>query len=133
MTIEKTLTILAAISVPLGILALAAPAVAQDRTVLVTAPSEDMLIRRVSYRDLNLATSRGEKILVTRVGFAVKDLCLESVGPGANFYAEYGCRGDVWSGARPQIKQAVRRAREVAQFGSSTIPAVAISLSFAQH
>ena len=133
MTIEKPLTMLAALSVTLGALALAAPAVAQNKTFVVTAPSQNILVRRVTYRDLNLATPAGEKTLVRRVDYAVKDLCLESVGPAGDFYAEFGCRGDVWSGARPQVKQAVQRARDIAQFGSSAIPAVAISISFASH
>ena len=132
MTIEKTLSMFVALSVTLGVLNIAAPAAAQNKNVVVTAPSQDLLIRRVSYRDLDLATLGGEKILVSRVGYAVKDLCLESVGP-ADFYAEFGCRGDVWSGARPQIKQAVQRARELSQFGFSAIPPVAISISFARH
>ena len=46
------------------------------------------------------------------------------------FYGEMGCRKFAWSGARPQMAQAVQRARELALYGTSSIPAVAISIAF---
>jgi UrcA family protein len=126
---EKTLSLLAACAVTAGGLAIAAPAVGKERPVVVTAPSEDIPTRYVSYRDLNLATPLGEKALFNRVGYAVKDVCIESTGRDAHFYIEMGCRKFAWSGARPQISQAVQRARELAQFGTSSSPAVAIAIA----
>lgn len=126
---EKTLSLLAACAVTLGGLAIAAPAVGKEKPVVVTAPSEDIPIRYVSYRDLNLTTPSGEKTLFNRVGYAVKGVCIESTGPHAAFYEEMGCRKFAWTGARPQIAQAVQRARDLAQFGTSSIPAVAIAIA----
>lgn len=133
MTSEKALSMMAALSVTLGGLAIAYPAFAQNKTVVVTATKDDLPTRRVSYRDLNLASPAGEKVLLHRVRYAVRDVCLESTGPGAQFYEELGCRREAWNGARPQIQTALQRAREIAQFGSSAIPAVAISISFAER
>jgi UrcA family protein len=127
---EKTLSLLAACAVTLGGLALAAPAVSKEKPVVVTAPSDENPTRRVSYRDLNLATTLGEKILFRRVSYAVSGVCNEAIGPNADFYGEMSCRKDAWSGARPQMAQAVQRARELALYGTSSIPAVAISITF---
>lgn len=126
---EKTLSLLAACAVTVGGLAIAAPAVSQSRPVVVTAPADDTPTRRVSYRDLNLATMHGEKTLFKRVGYAVNGVCIESVGNAGLFYEEMSCRKEAWGGARPQIARALQRARDIAQFGHSSIPAVAISIS----
>jgi UrcA family protein len=129
---EKALSALAACAVALCGVAIAAPGIAKERRpIVVTGPSKDELpTRRVSYRDLNLATSYGERTLHRRVGYAVKDVCIESVGGSATFHEASRCRIFAWGGARPQIARAVQRAREIAQFGTSSIPAVAISISF---
>jgi UrcA family protein len=127
---EKTLALLAACAITLGGLAIAAPAIAKEKPVVVTAPQDEVPTRRVSYRDLNLATPLGEKTLFSRVGYAVKGVCNEATGSNAEFYAEMSCRKGAWSGARPQIAQAIQRAHELAQFGTSSIPAVAITIAF---
>ena len=88
----------------------------------------DVPRRLVSYRDLNLASLAGEKMLNRRVGGAVKIVCSESV-PGGDFYQELSCHKHAWGGARPQIALAVMRAREIASTGSSAILPVAITLS----
>jgi UrcA family protein len=122
----------------LGLLALSAmtflstgtPAFARDETVVVRGvPAEDQIRRTVSYRDLDLATSDGAHILYSRVGIAVQDLCSEAVGFDATARVEMKCQHDSWKGARPQITQAVERAKQLAATGKSSIAAVAITIS----
>lgn len=105
-------------------------ALARDETVIVRgiAP-EDQIRRAVSYRDLNLATSIGERTLNRRVDTAVASLCVEAVGAVANDVLEMKCQDSGWNGARPQIAQAVERAKQLAATGKSSIAAVAITIS----
>ena len=121
----------------LGLLALTAvtiipgtAALARDETVVVRgiAP-KDQIRRTVSYRDLNLATSIGERTLNRRVDSAVASLCVEAVGAVANETLEMKCQRDSWYGARPQIARAVERAKELAATGKSSIAAVAIAIT----
>lgn len=132
---EKLTSLLAACAITALGLALAAPAVAAPSPVVVTATSEDIPVRYVSYRDLNLAQADGEKRLVRRVSSAVKSVCIESSGgdpaPRAalNRLKMNDCRDYAWAGAQPQIERAVQRAREIAQNGWSSIAPVAISIS----
>jgi UrcA family protein len=108
---------------------LASPASAKKPIVVTKSLEEAPPTRRVPYGDLNLATRSGEKTLYRRVGFAVRSVCEESLGPGAPFYADTSCRSYAWRGARPQIARALQRAREMALKGSSNLPAVAIAIS----
>jgi UrcA family protein len=109
---------------------------AARRPIVVTAPAQDLVVRRVSYADLNLASFTGEKILNRRVGSAVGDLCNESTGGDTR--SLHGtvnmmrCSKQAWTGARPQIARAIQRAREIASTGSSTIAATAITISLPQ-
>lgn len=88
----------------------------------------DSHTRLVSYRDLDLATSAGEKTLNRRVRGAVRIVCSEPV-PGRNLRRDTLCHNFAWGGARPQIALAVMRAREIASTGTSAIPPVAMTLS----
>ena len=133
MTKKNAFSMLVALSVMLGWLAVAVPAFAKTKPVVVTAPSDAAFTRRVNYRDLDLAKLGDKKILLQRVRSAVTNVCLQGTGLGTQFYEKVTCRKDAWSDARPQIKLAVQRADEIAQFGSSAIPAVAISISFANR
>jgi len=112
------------------VLSTATPALAREKTVIVrgVAP-EDQVRRTVSYHDLNLATTSGAQVLNRRVGIAVKDLCNEAVGPAATERVEMKCSRDSWRGARPQIAQAIERAKQLAATGKSSIAAVAIAIS----
>jgi UrcA family protein len=105
-------------------------ALARDETVVVRgiAP-EDQIRRTVSYRDLNLATGVGERTLNQRVDSAVKDICSEAVGWSATARVEMNCERAGWNGARPQVAQAVERAKQLAATGKSSIAAVAITIS----
>ena len=84
---------------------------------------------RVTYRDLNLAAAHDERVLKHRVAVAARYVCEpDATGAvGDHIYAD--CVSDAWDGARPQVALAVRRAREIAQFGASSIPLVAIAIS----
>jgi UrcA family protein len=126
---DKLFAILAACGVSLSGVAAAAPV---GKPVFVTGtPTEDVIRRNVIYRDLNLATEYGEKKLHRRVSYAVSDVCNQAVGrePGMVFFRE-DCRKSAWDSARPQISQAVQRAREIATSGASTLAPVAISIAF---
>lgn len=127
---EKFTSLLAAFAVTFVVFAATAPANAKDRPITVTATEERVPVRIVSYRDLNLARSGDEQILVKRVRYAAKDVCSESV-PSDPFYSTMAlsCRSEAWQGAKPQIKRAVARARDIAANGWSAIAPVAITIS----
>ena len=129
MTYSKILSMCAAVAVTAaGLIAMTPAASAQERPVVVVAPT-DIPTRRVSYVDLNLATSSGEKMLNHRVGNAVRSVCKESTGNTLDLYGTIACRDFAWDGARPQMKRAVRRAQEIAATGSSSIAVAAIVLA----
>ena len=104
---------------------IASAAMAQEVTVVRDRPDPDMLTERVHYGDLNLASKQDVRVLKTRVGGAVHRVCL--VTNGLSTYD--GCKYESWSGARPQIGRAVKRARQIAQTGTSNIAPVAIVIA----
>jgi UrcA family protein len=125
---EKLTSLLAACAVTLIGLAIAAPAVAGP--VVVTATSQDIPVRYVTYRDLNLTNPAGASKLVSRVKHAVNDVCFESVGEDyTRRFAQRDCREVTWQGAQPQIDRAIQRATDIAANGWSAIAPVAISIS----
>ena len=126
---EKLTSLLAACAVTAVVFAATSPAIAKDRTIIVTATGESIPVRLVSYRDLNLAKAEGEETLVKRVRHAVKDVCIES-SPGGLYFesTSLACREVAWDGARPQIDRAVTRAKEIAMNGWSAIAPVAITI-----
>ena len=94
-------------------------------TIIGERPEESARSVRVSYRDLNLASAQGEKILNRRVGGAARYVC----EPHFSTMDRVGCESFAWRGARPQIALAVQRAREMAMTGNSSIPLVAIAIN----
>lgn len=135
MRYEKILSLGAAVAITAGgFILLVAPASA--RPPVVVTGDADLVVRHVSYADLNLASATGEKILNRRVGGAVISVCNEATGgPGAGFglgSMMARCKAAAWGGARPQIRLAVQRAREIAATGSSNIAAVAIVINVDQ-
>jgi UrcA family protein len=129
---DKMISLLAACAVTITGLAIAVPAVAREpKPVVVTGPAPDAnLIRRyVSYRDLNLATAMGKKVLVKRVGVAVREVCDEATEQSARISDLARCSSASWRDARPQIDRAVLRARQIATNGWSAIAPVTITLS----
>ena len=115
-------------SLALIALAPASAFAANQRTVLVTAHRDDLFVRRITFKDLNLASLDGQKTLVGRVRGAVNGLCsdvgYESWEPGFN-----RCSHMINRAARPQIEAAFARASQIALTGSSTIPEVDLALT----
>ena len=133
MTYSKMISTFTAIAVTAtGMFLVAPPASAKERPVIVTAPTQ-MVVRRISYADLNLASASGEKRLHNRVGGAVRDLCNEATGGRdgsmSAFFALQSCGNDAWDQANPQIARAVLRAHQIASTGSTSIAAAAISIT----
>ena len=82
---------------------------------------------RVPYSDLNLAAASEERRLHYRVKAATRVVC--SPNDDQLVYRPYStCLDFAWNGALPQIDLAVRRAREIARNGTSSIPLVAIAV-----
>ena len=75
----------------------------------VEVVAQKPLTQVVHYGDLSLATRKGRNALISRVGFAVDQVC-----PGYEevwvLYDVDGCRKIAWKGARPQIRSAFDRA-----------------------
>jgi len=91
------------------------------------AVDEDTRSVQVSYRDLNLALARDERILKSRVGAAARVACGSDdshVGDRTFVHCLIAAR----TGAKPQVALAVRRAREIAATDTSSIPLVAIAV-----
>src|SRR5947209_7685178 len=104
---------------------IAAVAVAgTPRNPIVIAQPQNLVERRISYADLNLADATGVRTLKRRISSAVTSLCDEAVGEDTRTSIDYkGCESGAWRGARPQISLAVERAHEIATAGSSMIDA----------
>jgi UrcA family protein len=96
---------------------------ARTATVIGQRPDDGLSVR-VSYRDLNLASLQGEKTLNRRVGGAAEFVC----EPHFDSMDRTACVSYAWRGARPQIAQAIQRARELASTGTTSIPLVAIAI-----
>ena len=124
---EKCASNLLAAGMACALLAFAGPASAKDVTVLGQAPA-DHLTTIISYADLDLGTPAGANELSLRVASAVDYVC--SPHDQRSTFQEYGaCRSYARNGARPQMDQAIARAREIARSGVSAIAPVAISIS----
>jgi UrcA family protein len=137
MTCAKIVSLCVATAITAGGFFVVSPPASARQPIVVTGPSrEDIVVRRVSFADLNLASTSGEKTLNHRVGGAVTSLCIEAVGPDtrslSSTIANMRCTRQAWDGARPQIASAVQRAREIAATGSSAIAATAITISIPQ-
>jgi UrcA family protein len=125
---RKTAAVLSGVTASL--LTASAATAAQDNPVIVYAEPENVRTERVSYADLNLAEMGDERRLERRVAGAVKRVCLfENGRSGLQDLGYYSCSGAAWNGARPQIAQAVSRAKQVALTGKSSIAATAITIS----
>ena len=111
----------------------AAPVAARP-PVVVTAPSDASIVsRHITFADLNLASADGERTLNRRVEYGVGGLCNEAAdgNDGGLAYRQYmiRCHTASWDQARPQIANAVQRAREIAATGTSSIIAAAVTIS----
>jgi UrcA family protein len=129
---NKLISAFAAVAITSGVFTLvSSPVFAKDRPVLVVADS-DIITRRISYADLNLASVSGQKTLNRRVGGAIHGLCSDATGgEDGNYVTNFSrmkCNKTAWSQARPQIAQATQRARDIAFTGASPIAAAAITI-----
>jgi UrcA family protein len=130
MAYSKAIAICGAIVVASAAIATTPLAAAPNRPIVVTGPrNEETITRYVSYRDLNLASQAGEKALKLRVRKTVHDVC-DELNPDYSAHDRWPCQLEAWHGARPQISQAVMRARQLASTGQSLVAATAITLSF---
>ena len=103
---------------------------AQNKPVVVYAePPENVRTERISYADLDLNQRGHARKLNLRVAGAVKRVCLYEDRTGLQDRGYYACADSAWDDARPQIAQAVARAREIALTGKSSIAAAAITIS----
>lgn len=132
MDYTKLLSACIAVGITGGSFAIVTTPVGAKSPVVVVA-NPDIVIRSISYTDLNLASSPGEVTLNRRVGGAIKSLCLEATGGGdlsfmPNLWS-HKCRTSAWNQARPQIGLAVQRYRDIALTGTSSIAAVAITIN----
>jgi UrcA family protein len=132
----NALSKLAAAAVTIGGLFLPfTTATAKEAPVVVTAPPQeaDLVVRHVSYADLDLALPGGRATLHERVSFAIGDVCAE-----ANLFDNGSpefksgvmkCSNRAWGNATPQMARAYQRANEIAATGWSPIAAATISIS----
>jgi UrcA family protein len=126
--LTRTLALLSVALTP----ALVAPtaAVAQDRPVVIYAQPEDARSERVTFASLDLTTLGDQKRLHFRVAGAVERICERDLGrDGLQDPGYFLCERNAWSGAEPQIADAITRAQQIAMTGSSTIAAAAITVS----
>ena len=130
MPYARTLSLCAAFAITgAGLMVFAAPSHARDRPIVVEGQPSNVIAKRVSFADLNLASVQGEKTLYRRVNNAVGWVCRQAV-PTPILYERQGCSSASWEAAAPQLDRAVQRAREMAANGSSSIAATSITISF---
>ena len=101
-------------------------------SVVIVAHTDNFVVRRVTYADLNIASEPGARLLTHRVGWAVVDVCNDATGAPAMSFELRNCKTRAWEGARPQMGLAVERAREIASTGTSSIAAAAITITIPQ-
>lgn len=111
--------------------ALGAPsaALAQERPVVIYAEPENARTERVTFATLDLTKARDQKRLHFRVAGAVERVCVRDVRDGLQDPGYFTCERNAWSGAEPQIANAIARAAEIAMNGSSSLAATAITVS----
>lgn len=128
----KALSLCAAVAMTAVSLLAVTPVHAQT-TVVTAQRSSDLPTKRVSYRDLNLAAAADQKLLETRVGFAVKQVCQERTQQAekslASFTRYSACRDFAWSGARPQLAAAVDQARALALNGNGAVAVGSLAIT----
>ena len=113
----------------------AAPIGAAQRAadpVTITAPfnPQERAIERVSFADLNLAAARDQKLLYRRISHASFRVCTpQALGVAMSDEQFAGCSRTALEGAKPQVAQAIERARQIASNGWSNLPAVSVAVT----
>jgi UrcA family protein len=85
----------------------AAPASAQEPPLIVYGEPGLTRVEHVGFANLDLATSAGARTLESRVGSAVKRVCLFEPEIRLQPYDYHACAAESWSKARPQIAEAL--------------------------
>lgn len=93
------------------VVAVAAPAMAQETAVVRGRLLTDLVVRTVSFADLNLARASDQDRLHGRVDSAVGAVCRESLGPSPIYFAKVSCTKRAWRTAQPQIDRAIADAQ----------------------
>jgi len=108
-------------------LSLASPALAAP--LVVTAPAGDMVVQKISFADLDLASAEAQTALNSRVSYGIRRLCYATTSfersPRSGILLSH-CRRAAWLQARPQISTAVGRAQMAASTGHSSVAAAAV-------
>lgn len=110
----------------LGILlttAAVSPAFGQSRVVIEAPRIDPTLQRRVYYGDLNLATSRHQRVLKNRIFVTAKELCFD-----VNLVKEETCPTNAVRSTTGQVAAAIERA-ELRMAGRRAGPDVAITMA----
>lgn len=94
-----------------------APVAAQETAVVRGRLLTDVVVRTVSYADLNLASAADQDRLHDRIDSAVGAVCRESLGPSPIYFAKVSCTKRAWRTAQPQIDRAIADALLVASNG----------------
>jgi UrcA family protein len=104
----KLVSTLLALSAPVAIVMSMGSAQAREGIVITAEP--DALVRtlRVGFGDIDLSAAEGQDTLNRRVSLAVREVC---AAPDQFLLSELPCKRAAWSDARPQIANAVERAR----------------------
>jgi UrcA family protein len=101
-----------------GVLVSAAPAIAQEQSIVITGqklPSGyELVTSTVQIADLNLATNAGVQEMEKRVAHGVATVCPTPSGtaPGYELHDYDACKKFAWAGARPQMDKAVQAATQ---------------------
>jgi UrcA family protein len=136
MNYSKLMSISAAVVLTSGVFVLVAPPAFGKAGPVVVVANPNVVIRHISFADLNLASAAGERTLNRRVGGAVSSLCQEATGGiDGNYMTTISagkCRQAAWNQALPQITQVTQRARDIASTGVSPIAAAAITIALPQ-
>jgi UrcA family protein len=131
----KALSACAAMTASLAAtISIGTPALAKAPPIVVPAPAPDEVVsRHISFADLNLAATAGQRVLIRRVNYAVNDMCVQMAGGLDGSFmsntAQARCTQASWDQARPQLDAAFQRAREIASTGKSSIAATALTIT----
>lgn len=100
-----------------GLLALALPATAQEPEIVITGKmplpeGTEPVTQVVRIADLDLTTPKGKAAMEKRVKAAIKRVCWSQARP-ARWQVKDAeeCDAFAWAGARPQMKQAIEKAK----------------------
>ena len=126
---RSKLSALAAILSGMAALAPMQPAAAQDRQVFVYGESESTRTEHVQFADIDLATRAGARKLLSRVGGAVKRVCLFEPEIRLQPSDYQACATDSRANAQPQVDRAIARAQALALSGQPATISATILVS----